>query len=396
MKPVIPGFTPMRLTQAREARGLSLTVLAELCDISRQSISNYENGKQSPTYSILERIAGKLNLPIEFFLRPYQSRDNDRIFFRALSAATKQARTRAKRRLEWFEEIIDYLKKFIDFLPANIPNYDIGRTPNNLNNNDIERIAQNCRREWGLGDGPIPNVVRLLENQGTIITLLRLDTNSMDSLSIWYLNNPIIIIGNDKCSAVRLRFDCAHELGHLVLHRSIDKIGRYFKEVEDQASRFASAFLLPAESFTKDFSYPTLNSFLSIKKKWKVSIKCMIKRSHDLNIIDDYEAKRLYMNYNQRRWTKEEPFDNEIQFEPPYFNRRCVELIIKEKIQSREGLIGHFALPISDIEEILVLPRGFLSPGSNIEPMPQLKNQKKSTSPHGEPGTVIPFPTKKE
>jgi Zn-dependent peptidase ImmA (M78 family)/DNA-binding XRE family transcriptional regulator len=394
MRTAIPGFTPMRLTQAREARGLSLTVLADLCGISRQSISNYENGKQSPSHSVLERIADKLNLPTQFFLRPYQDRDNSRIFFRALSAATKQARTRAKRRLEWLEETIDYLREFIDFLPVNIPDFDVGKTPHNLHNNDIEKIAKECRREWGLGDGPISNVVRLLENQGTMIALLRLDANNLDSFSIWYLNTPIIVIGNDKCSAVRLRFDSAHELGHLVLHRSIEKIGRYFKEVEVQASRFASAFLLPAEAFTKDFSYPTLNSFLSIKRKWKVSIKAMIKRCYDLNIIDDDDAKRLYMNYNQRRWAKEEPFDNELPVEEPMFNRRCVELIINEKIQSREGILGNLAFTSNDIEELLSLPKGYLTNNSNIEYLPQVRKPMVSKDPSG--GTVIPFDKKRE
>ena len=151
----IPDFTPMRLTQAREARGLSLTELADLCDISRQSISCYENSKKIPTQLVLERIAEKLNLPIQFFLRPYEQRDNSRIFFRALSAATKKARTRAARRLEWLEETVDYLREFIDFLPVNIPNFDIGKIPPTLHNDEIEEIAINCRHEWGLGDGPI-------------------------------------------------------------------------------------------------------------------------------------------------------------------------------------------------------------------------------------------------
>jgi Zn-dependent peptidase ImmA (M78 family) len=392
----IPDFTPMRLTQAREARGLSLTELADLCGVSRQSISNYENSKQSPTQSVLERIAEKLNLPTQFFLRPYQQRDNSRIFFRALSAATKKARTRAGRRLEWLEETIDYLKEFIDFLPVNIPNFDVGKSLHILHNDDIEKIANDCRREWGLGDGPISNMVRLLENQGTIMALLRLDANNLDSFSVWYKNMPIIVIGNDKCSAVRLRFDSAHELGHLVLHRSIDKIGRYFKEVEDQASRFASAFLLPAKAFTKDFSYPTLNSFLSIKRKWKVSIKAMIKRCHDLNIISDDYAQKLYINYSQRRWTKNEPFDDELKPEEPMFSHRCIDLMIKEKIQSREGILGNLPFASNDIEELLTLPRGFFARTSNVELMPQLKNQKKSTIPHGEPGTVIPFSRKKD
>jgi Zn-dependent peptidase ImmA (M78 family) len=183
-------------------------------------------------------------------------------------------------------------------------------------------------------------------------------------------------------------------LGHLILHRSVDKIGRYFKDIEDQASRFASAFLLPAKAFVKDFSYPTLNSFLSIKRKWKVSIKAMIKRCHDLNIISDNYAQKLYINYTQRRWTRNEPFDDELKIEEPMFSRRCIELMIKEKIQSREGLLSNLALASNDIVELLTLPHEFFAHDSNIEYLPQVRKPSASKIHSG--GSVIPFDKKRE
>lgn len=53
----------------------------------------------------------------------------------------------------------------------------------------------------------------------------------------------------------RIFFDMAHELGHILLHP---------KSRENQANRFASAFLLPKESFLQEIqAYPTdLNYYL--------------------------------------------------------------------------------------------------------------------------------------
>lgn len=66
----------------------------------------------------------------------------------------------------------------------------------------------------------------------------------------------------------RIFFDMAHELGHILLHpwsESLDLIGKEeFKSRENQAGRFASAFLLPKDSFLQEIqAYPTdLNYYL--------------------------------------------------------------------------------------------------------------------------------------
>ena len=66
----------------------------------------------------------------------------------------------------------------------------------------------------------------------------------------------------------RIFFDMAHELGHILLRpwsESLDLISKEkFKSRENQANRFASAFLLPKESFLREIqAYPTdLNYYL--------------------------------------------------------------------------------------------------------------------------------------
>ena len=46
-----------------------------------------------------------------------------------------------------------------------------------------------------------------------------------------------------------MRFDAAHELGHLVLHSDDKNVLENMKDKEHEADRFASSFLMPKEAF---------------------------------------------------------------------------------------------------------------------------------------------------
>ncbi len=92
------------------------------------------------------------------------------------------------------------------------------------------------------------------------------------------------MLGSDKDSAARSRFDAAHELAHLILHNSVTKLGPpLHKLLEEQANRFAGAFLLPVDGFTNDIgALLTLNSLWVLKRKWRVSIAAMIHRCAEI------------------------------------------------------------------------------------------------------------------
>src|ERR1700722_2970506 len=100
-----PGFVGQRLAQVREARGLSGVALAELLQVDNTNISNYEKGRQSPTAAVMERMVEILKVPPAFFLRPIQPEGRE-FWWRSLSSATKSARSRAKARNMWLQEII--------------------------------------------------------------------------------------------------------------------------------------------------------------------------------------------------------------------------------------------------------------------------------------------------
>jgi Zn-dependent peptidase ImmA (M78 family)/transcriptional regulator with XRE-family HTH domain len=366
-----PGFIGERLKQAREARGLTTVVLAELVGVTRAAISLYENGNATPQLEILEELANKLNMPFSFFLKPMKTDTNDTIFYRSLSSTTKMARASAKRRYEWLSrDIVPFVNEYVNYPAPNVRIYSY--TLGEISDRRIEEIAMQIRNEWGLGTGPISNTTLLFENNGIIISKIELCEPNLDAFSTW--NNedgrPYIVANIDKHSAVRWRFNISHELGHLIMHRYIDDKQlanlRNFKIIEQQAHRFAGAFLLPAESFVKDVYIPTLDVLKSLKPKWKVSIGVMIKRLENLNIISDEEARRLWINYNRRRWRIEEPLDNEIPFEQPRLLRKALELIGAE-ISSPEQIQEQLALKPREIRELTNVMPDFFK-----EDMPQV------------------------
>jgi Zn-dependent peptidase ImmA (M78 family) len=147
------------------------------------------------------------------------------------------------------------------------------------------------------------------------------------------------IFATEESSLARETFSLAHELGHIVLHGQIS--GRRFDELsdakilEDQANRFASAFLLPSVPFLADVVVPSLGYFVHLKRKWRVSIAAMIRRCFQLNRITSAEYSSLSVRLSQKRWRKREPLDDELEVEKPVLLGQVFDVLDK-----RHGVRG--------------------------------------------------------
>jgi len=360
-----PGFIGKRLKQAREARGLTTVALAEIVGVTRSAISLYENGNATPQPEILARLTSKLNMPMAFFFKPFSVAMKDTIFYRSLNSTTRTARSSAESRYEWLKkDIISFVREYVNYPEPKVlaSDHKLGE----LTGDRVEGIAGDVRRNWGLRTGPISDVTLLFENNGIIVSKIELGEPKLDAFSAWdrESNRPYIVANIDKNSAVRWRFNISHELGHLVMHKNVDSRQlanpRSFKIIEQQAHRFAGAFLLPAESFARDVYAPTLDALCSLKPKWKASIGMMIKRLQDLDIVSEDEARRLWINYNRRGWRREEPLDNDMPFEQPRLLRKALELI-GSQISSVEQIQEQIAIPPREIEQLATLTPGFFN-----------------------------------
>ena len=62
-------FYGERLRSARMYRGLTLTELAKRTEISKQSLSLYENDNNTPDYMKVRLLASELNFPYDYFFQ---------------------------------------------------------------------------------------------------------------------------------------------------------------------------------------------------------------------------------------------------------------------------------------------------------------------------------------
>jgi Zn-dependent peptidase ImmA (M78 family)/DNA-binding XRE family transcriptional regulator len=364
----MPGFIGARLKEAREARGLTVAQLAELLGVTRNAVYLYETGKSSPQPEILQRLSGLLKVPAGYLFKEIERITHGIIYYRSMHSTTKKSRLRAEQWFHWINDVIvPYLNEYVSLPAPNLPDLLGKHDFHRLGSSDIESLASSLRRYWNLGDNPISNVSLLVENNGIALSMLELHTSKIDSLSTWSSSDirPYIIINSEKATAVRVRFDIAHELGHLLMHRHIGgktlNNPSEFNLIETQANRFAAAFLVPAKLFSLDLYDCNLNVLTALKPKWLVSIGMMIKRAQDLELISDTKATQLWINYSHRGWRAKEPLDDSIKLDKPCLFQKAFTMISDSKIQLPEQISSALCLDENDINTIANLKPTFFS-----------------------------------
>ena len=115
-----------RITEAREARAMSMEDLAENIGVTRQSVSKYEKGIVNPSPEILQAISYALSFPTEFFYKTEQKTlaGSSPLFFRSNSNIAKKVKNACKYQIKWTDEIKKQLERYVDFVERDIPTLD--------------------------------------------------------------------------------------------------------------------------------------------------------------------------------------------------------------------------------------------------------------------------------
>lgn len=334
------GFNPTRLSLARRRRGLTRRALAEAATLPERTVVAYENGERVPPAESVETLARALRFPTQFFFR----HDVDPVpaetaSFRALSRTAAARRDRALAGAELGLELMDWLRGRFTLPRADIPDLRPHRDP--------EAAAMALRGRWGLGEHPISNMVRLLEAKGVRVLSLAEGSRELDAFSFWKADQPFVFLNTLK-SAERSRFDAAHELGHLVLHRHGSPTGR---EAERQADAFSSAFLMPRGSvlaFAPRF--PSIERLILAKHHWKVSVSALAVRMHEVGMISDWNYRTLMMELQNQGYRKKEP--EGIPREMSEVFRKIFEELRKEKIR-RHDVARALAWPVGELDALV-------------------------------------------
>ncbi|HEY4090931.1 MAG TPA: XRE family transcriptional regulator [Luteibacter sp.] len=376
---MLAKFEGTRLQQARFLRGLTLAELGAAVDVTRQSLSLFENNDRAPSPETLEKLSQRLQVPLEFFLRPKGNTERQP---RTLVHYRSQRRTREVLReqnrasaiLDMAAAVLDAFEEYVDYEPTRLYALDEAIDVLALTGDDIEEIATRTRRSLGLGDGPISDVSLLVENQAVLLLRASLE-DGMDGLSAWYGDRAAIVVSN-KATYARDRANVAHELGHLVLHRELDHHGELdmetFKVVESQAWRFAGAFLLPAKSFLGEVYSVSLDALVSLKKKWGVSVAAMIRRLRDLGLVDEAQSRYLNIQLRQRGWQRVEPGDDREREDSRLF-RKTAHVLAEDGGTSLPDFAAHSRLPRDILASALEVSVADLLPVTTPENVLQFK-----------------------
>jgi Zn-dependent peptidase ImmA (M78 family) len=267
-----------------------------------------------------------------------------------------------------FDDVVNYPQ-------VNVPEYD----PADFGEDGIDEIAERVRSDWGLGLGPISNVLALLESNGIICCRYEMTGENVEAFSFWSGHRPFIFIASEKIAGVRTRFDLAHELGHFVMHRHLERIDiesrSTLKTVERQADRFAGAFLLPKHSFPNEVFSPRLDAFVDLKRRWRTSIQAMIYRCADLGIFDDSQILNLRKQVSFRKWRTNEPLDDPrvIPLEGPRLLERAFRLVVERGRIRVDEIVQAVQISPAFIEAMCNLPQGALAPEEPPARHPTLK-----------------------
>jgi Zn-dependent peptidase ImmA (M78 family)/transcriptional regulator with XRE-family HTH domain len=291
-------FNPQRLILARKRRKMTARALASAVGVSPITISRLENGVNAPEDETANALAAALNFPRTFFFADeVDELPTGAASFRSLSSMSAKERDAALA-----AGAIAYL--FHDWVAGrfHLPDGDIPDVREDATPDGAARIV---RAQWGLGEQPISSMVRLLESKGVRVFSLCEDTKNVDAFSCWRGDRPFVFLNTFK-SAERSRFDAAHELGHLVMHRH--GAPQDSRQAEGEADRFASAFLMPADDVMSRIRYVSdLDSLIRYKRRWGVSVAALNYRLHKLGIVSEWQNRSLNVELSSRGYRRQEP-----------------------------------------------------------------------------------------
>lgn len=333
-------FNPSRLSLARKRCKMSGKDLAEKAGLTSVTISRLEQGINEPSEESVQQISKVLGYPSSFFYGDdLEAIPTEAISFRSLKRMSAKERDAAIGAGLLGVLLSDWVTERF-----NLPEIDLIDLSHESN---PEVAARSLRQHWGLGEQPIPNIIKLLEVKGIRVFSLAEDTKSVDAFSFWRDDQAYIFLNNFK-TPERSVFDAAHELGHLVMHRHG---GSNHSNAEYEANQFASAFLMPEHDVVaRRARVITTDSIVKMKSRWKVSAMAMAYRLHTLKLVSDWQYHSFCIELGRRGYRTGEPIG--IERETSVVWNKVFSQLWSEKVTKQE-VANELNIPLVELENIV-------------------------------------------
>lgn len=344
-------YFPERLKAARKMKGFSLQDLSDTVNNkwNKQFLNRLETGEAKPDSEMISDLCKALEVTTDYFFRESAVALED-IRFR------KRKKLSAKENDKAIHKTAEYLERYLEL--ENLLGIDnsIPFKPKGIkikNADEVEQAAFNLRREWGIGNDAIFNVVEMLEEHNIKVLPLTLDP-AFSGMSTIVKDNIAVVVLNDNNALpiVRKRFTALHELGHLYLNLSdFDE-----KESEKFCDIFAGSMLLPEEKLKQYFgnkrTQVIMKELYMIAADYGISLAAIMYRAMNLEIITPSYHKFFMINYNRYK-TKEKEFQ---VYSGKEDSDRFLQLLIKgvaEEVISTTKAASLYNQKLGDFREIL-------------------------------------------
>jgi Zn-dependent peptidase ImmA (M78 family) len=186
-------------------------------------------------------------------------------------------------------------------------------------------------------------VIANIEGVGGIVVRVDFDTRLIDAVSRWLPGMPPLFVVNRVMPSDRERYTLAHELGHLVLHTTPHP------EMEAEANRFASEFLMPAEDIRHSLHELTLPKAAALKMYWKVSMASLIRRAFDLGVINERRYRTLNISLSKAGYKTHEPEETAPERESTELMENLIAFHMRELSFALEELGTYLHANVDDL-----------------------------------------------
>jgi Zn-dependent peptidase ImmA (M78 family)/DNA-binding XRE family transcriptional regulator len=249
------------LVEARERAGLSQEAAAKAIGLNRVVLSYYESGRRQPSLGTVVALIRLYGVPLSKFLGEAETTAEtppvSEILYRvAPQGLGEQARIGMRQFAELSNAYIDLLEE----LEAQPPGKGVSpfRPPRlRACRRDAARHAHDVRKLLSLGEGPIDDLFRLVDEH-VLVFRLPLGSDLSSAPSGFFYNHPragFCIVVNSDMTLGRQVFTLAHELAHAFFHSHESDVlvsmpGASI-ERERFADLFAGEFLVPGDALAR-------------------------------------------------------------------------------------------------------------------------------------------------
>jgi Zn-dependent peptidase ImmA (M78 family) len=102
----------------------------------------------------------------------------------------------------------------------------------------------------------------------------------------------------------------------------------------------------------------SLNYFLELKSRWRVSVQAIVYRCKDLGLLNKNQVAYLWRQLSKMR--SFEPLDDAFEPERPTLLSAALSMLVENGVQTRAQIVEALKLNHSDIEQLCGTSVGFL------------------------------------